>query len=124
MRGHFCAARARSLRADFPREFYIVKKIFQKISFKHLTTFPESDIIYSQRNKEKLIMKIKAVYDINVDIEEFVKVEGLNKNSTYLDIARAVENYVNEINKKTLYTVMDEEEYKLIQGIQKFLGKC
>ena len=124
MRGHFCAARARSLRADFPRELHIVKKFFQKISFKYLTTFPESDIIYSQRNKEKLIMKIKTVYDINVDIEEFVKVKGLNKNSTYLDIARAVENYVNEINKKTLYTVMDEEEYKLIQGIQKFLGKC
>ena len=68
-------------------------------------------------------MKIKAIYNINVDIEEFVKVEGLNKNSTHTDIVRVVENYVNAINKTTLYTIMDEEEYKLVKEIKKFLGK-
>ena len=68
-------------------------------------------------------MKIKAVYNINVNIEEFVAMEELNKNSSYLDIARAVEKYVDEINNNTSYTIMDEEEYKLIQGIQKFFEK-
>ena len=68
-------------------------------------------------------MKLKAIYNINVDIEEFVKVEGLNKNSTHTDIVRVVENYVDAINKTTLYTIMDEEEYKLVQEIKKFLGK-
>lgn len=68
-------------------------------------------------------MKIKAIYNINVNIEEFVAMEGLNKNSSYLDIVRAVENFVDEVNNNTLYTVMDEEEYKLIQGIQKFFEK-
>ena len=68
-------------------------------------------------------MKIKAVYNINVNIEEFVAMEELNKNSSYLDIARAVEKYVDEVNNNTSYTIMDEEEYKLIQGIQKFFEK-
>lgn len=68
-------------------------------------------------------MKIKAIYNINVDIEEFVKVEGLDKNSTHTDIVRVVENYVNTINKTTLYTIIDEEEYKLVKEIKKFLGK-
>lgn len=68
-------------------------------------------------------MKIKAIYNINVDIEEFVKVEGLNKNSTHIDIVRVVENYVNAINNTTLYTIIGEEEYKLVKEIKKFLGK-
>lgn len=68
-------------------------------------------------------MKIKAIYNINVNIEDFVAMEGLNKNSSYSDIVRAVEKYVDEVNNNTSYTIMDEEEYKLIQGIQKFFQK-
>lgn len=65
-------------------------------------------------------MKIKAIVKLNVDIEEFIKVEGLNENSTHIDIVRVVENYIDEINKRTFYTVDEEEEYKFVQGIKKY----
>lgn len=68
-------------------------------------------------------MKIKAIVELDVNIEEFVKVEGLNENSTQTDIERTVENYIDEINKRTFYTVMDKEEYKLIRCVTKYLKK-
>jgi hypothetical protein len=68
-------------------------------------------------------MTIKAIYNINVDIEEFVKVEGLDKNSTDTDIVRVVENYVNAIKATGLYTVIRREKYQLIEEIKKFLRK-
>ena len=68
-------------------------------------------------------MKLKAIYNINVDIEEFVKVEGLDKNSTDTDIVRVVEDYVSEIKATGLYTVIRREKYQLIEEIKKFLRK-
>jgi len=66
-------------------------------------------------------MKIKAIVKLDVNIEEFVKTERLNENSTHIDIERAVENYIDEINKRTMFTIIGEEEYKLVQGIKKYL---
>lgn len=68
-------------------------------------------------------MKLKAIYNINVDIEEFVKVEGLDKNSTDTDIVRVVEDYVDGIKATGLYTVIRREKYQLIEKIKKFLRK-
>ena len=67
-------------------------------------------------------MKIKAIIKLDVNIEEFVKIEGLNENSTQTDIEQTVENYVDEINKTTVYTVMNTDKYNLIKKIKKVLS--
>lgn len=68
-------------------------------------------------------MKFKVIYNINVDIEEFIKVANLDKNSTHTDIVQVVEDYVDGIKATGLYTIIRREKYQLIEKIKKFLRK-
>lgn len=68
-------------------------------------------------------MKIKAIVELNIDIEEMIHWLGLNKNSTHIDIVREVEKHIEEIESTERYTLPEETLDILVDEVKKFLKK-